>query len=241
MRRESTVLAAALLVLVPSAGFGATVFRAFGDSVTLGIGDESGQGGYPPRLQKILRRTDFPAAEVTNHGVGGEPTSSGVSRIGSVISLGGDYMLIMEGTNDIRVGLSLETTLFNLAEMARKSQNGGLTPVYATIIPRIPTAQKDPENIKTWKIVVGQRDLAWEETRDLVDNFEVFDNTPNSFERLYSKDPEDVTGHPNATLAHLHAQGPHLTSLEVHAGETVAVVAKLQLVTLATLMQDYAK
>lgn len=202
----AAALVATVLLVSPSVGFGATVFRAFGDSVTLGTGDESGQGGYPPRLQKILRKTDFPAAEVTNHGVGSEPTSIGVSRINSVISLGGDFMLIMEGTNDIRVGLSLETTLFNLSEMARKSQGGGLTPVYATIIPRIPTATKDPENIRTEKIVVGQRDLAWEESRDLVDNFEVFDNTPNKFDRIYSKDPEDNTGHPNAAGYDLMAE-----------------------------------
>jgi len=188
----------AIALVVSSAGHGATTFRAFGDSLTVGIGDESGQGGYPPRLQKTLRKTDFPAAEVSNHGVGGEPTSTGVSRIDGVVSLGGDFMLIMEGTNDVRVGLSLETTLFNLSEMARKSQDGGLTPVYATIIPRIPTANKDPENILTWKIVVGQRDLAWEESRDLVDNYEIFDNTPNKFDSIYSTDPEDTTGHPNA-------------------------------------------
>ena len=74
-----------------------------------------------------------------NRGVGGEKTPEGLSRIDQVLDEGGDVLLLMEGSNDISRNISIETTLFDLGEMARRAEERGLEVVHATVIPRIPT------------------------------------------------------------------------------------------------------
>ena len=63
------------------------VFLAFGDSITEGYGDTSALGGgYTNRLQRWLRQEGYDAV-VESYGEGGETTSSGLSRIDSVLAL----------------------------------------------------------------------------------------------------------------------------------------------------------
>ena len=125
------------------------VFLAFGDSITEGYGDTSSLGGgYPSRLERWLRQEGYDAI-VENHGVGGETTSSGLSRIDSVLAGGGDYLLLMEGTNDISRRASVETIAFNLDEMAARAEALDIIAVHATVIPRIPTAPVDASNAAT--------------------------------------------------------------------------------------------
>jgi len=174
-----------------------TVYVAFGDSVTEGVGDQPGGGGYPARLQSSLVAAGRPAT-VRNRGVGGETTSEGLARIDQVIAQGGNVLLLMEGTNDIARNVSIETTVFNLNEMARRAESAHMEAVIATIIPRIEGANVDPDNSITQRRVENIRDLAGTSARDLVDPFEVFITTTDVFARFYSHDPEDHVGHPNA-------------------------------------------
>src|SRR5688572_24934952 len=135
-----------------------TVYVAFGDSVTEGVGDEEG-GGYPPRLEALLIARGR-NADVRNRGVAGETTVDGLARIDSVIAQGGDVMLIMEGTNDLPHNVSPETVAFNLDEMAKRVERAGMDAVNATVIPRSPIANVDRENILTQHLAETIRDMA---------------------------------------------------------------------------------
>lgn len=177
-----------------------TVYLAFGDSITVGVGEsaDAEPRGYPGRLERMLNNAGMPST-VLNRGVGAENTAEGLSRIDSVLSPSQDVLLLMEGSNDISNGLSRETTISNLQAMAVKAERLGLEVYHATLIPRIPRAREDPENITNQRRNEYIRDLAGRMMdRKLVDNFEVFGDLSNLFAEYYSSNPEDFVGHPNA-------------------------------------------
>ena len=176
-----------------------TVYLAFGDSITEGVGDDPSREelGYPPRLEELFSEAGE-TVTVVNGGLGGEETPEGLTRIDPLLAEGGDVLLLMEGTNDVGRGLSLETTRFNLAEMARKAEAQGFAVVFATTIPRFPSARKDPENLATQQLAQEIRDLAGTTRRRLADPFEVFGTTTNVFRDYYDDDPGDRVGHPNS-------------------------------------------
>ncbi len=106
---------------------------AFGDSITVGQGSDS--GGYPPKLASLLSNNGKPSI-VVNQGIGAEQTPQGLSRFDSVLaSFSANIVLIMEGTNDASSGISAETTRFNLEAMINKCKAAGVTPVLATLTP----------------------------------------------------------------------------------------------------------
>jgi lysophospholipase L1-like esterase len=120
---------------------------AFGDSITLGeLGDVELRprlrklfrvtaANYPNDLQGMLRGLD-PAWRVVNRGVGGETTSSGVGRFGSVLNADHPgYVLIMEGTNDVDRGTPPSTILANLESMVNQAEANRTVPVLGTIPP----------------------------------------------------------------------------------------------------------
>lgn len=193
----------ALLVLVGgllAAGRGQAqvVYRAFGDSITFGTGAEPNARGYPARLERILNDQGGEQARVANHGMGGETTVGGVSRINGVLELGGDVLLLMEGTNDIGAGISRETTVQNLDLMARRATNQGFRVVHATVVPRAPFARRDSDNRLTALLNYAIRDLVrGRGARQLADPFEVFLAQPNLFRDYYANISGDLTGHPN--------------------------------------------
>lgn len=178
---------------------------AFGDSITRGDRrfDEQNRGGYPGRLQARLQRDD-PAAEVLNYGLDSETTAQGLSRLASVLDQvqRADAILLMEGTNDVNLVLegqiSFESILANLAAMANRSENAGLTVFHSTIIPRPPTARRDKDNVLTFTLVREIRDLAFRQQLELADPYDEFFFSPGAFERLYARNSEDRVGHPNA-------------------------------------------
>lgn len=178
-----------------------TRYVAFGDSITEGnVGDDPNRSelGYPPRLEALLAGAGVDAT-VANRGEGGEKTFQGVTRIDEVLAEGGDVLLLMEGTNDISQDLSLETTLFNLSEMARKAEDAGLSVIHATCIPRYPEAKKDAANLRQQRMNESIRDLAGGSGRGLADPFEVFGREPDLFDRFYAPaSSDDPVGHPNA-------------------------------------------
>ena len=123
-------------------------YVGFGDSITYGYIDRlpAPELGYPPRLDAILDGS-FGPTEMINEGLGAEKTPEGLIRIDAVLaSHAARYILIMEGTNDvINKQISMDTSVFNIREMARKSLEAGAFPTITTIIPRRDWAWPDPQ------------------------------------------------------------------------------------------------
>jgi lysophospholipase L1-like esterase len=192
-----------VLGLVSSLAGAQTVPRkylCFGDSITEGRGDDPTRAalGYPPRLQ-VLLQTAGVSATVLNRGLGGERTPDALSRIDGVVAEGvpGDYLLLMEGTNDISRAISPETTIFNLDEMARRAEAKSLLALHATVIPRKPDSKVDADNILNDALNGRIRNLAGVRQRREADPYEVFRTTPNTFS-FYVLVADDPVGHPNA-------------------------------------------
>ncbi|HSK81571.1 MAG TPA: GDSL-type esterase/lipase family protein [Thermoanaerobaculia bacterium] len=202
----SKILSALLLLGVATASIASaqTTYIAFGDSITEGFGDddparvEPEDKGYPARLEDLLENSGR-AADVENHGFGGERTVEAVTRIGPILQTAGagDVLLLMEGTNDITRNIGIESTLFNLDEMANRAERRGIQVVHATVIPRIPEAEVDQNNYLTQQLNGLIRNLAGVRQRGLADPFEVFLREANLFARLYANAPKDPVGHPN--------------------------------------------
>ncbi|MCF6188654.1 MAG: SGNH/GDSL hydrolase family protein [Desulfobulbaceae bacterium] len=139
------------LILIPGAGFcQAGVIIGFGDSLTEGCDVLSGDcgwitgNGYENKLQALLTEHGYNYL-VTNYGLGGETTSDALmGRLDSVLNSvlneeecnqDAEYILILEGTNDLfhyARGLDVK---FNLGVMIDKSIAMGLVPLVATIPP----------------------------------------------------------------------------------------------------------
>ena len=171
-------------------------YIGFGDSITEGFGDtDPEETGYTTRLRTLLRQAGKEGAIVTNHGVGGETTAQGLSRINSVLATGGDFVLIMEGTNDIIKNISSGTTLFNLEEMVERAENAGIQPIWSSVVPLRPSALTTED--KELAIAMRQRSLT--QGIPMVDNYAVFDYTPSAWPDLYNQNlKNDPVGHPNA-------------------------------------------
>lgn len=187
-----------------------TAYIGFGDSITFGVGDDPlrTDKGYTPRLQTMLQGAGANAV-VKNFGIGGEDTQEGLARIDNVLrdnALTGDVLLLMEGTNDISRGYTIESIRFNLNEMAKRAEARGMTVIHATTIPRLPNAKFDPQNITNTELNQNIRDMAGFRERKLADPYEVFSATPNLFGTYYYTGADDPVGHPNAAGYDLLAQ-----------------------------------
>lgn len=245
MRRTAPTawaLAAALLsAMAPASAQQQSVYLAFGDSLTAGTGEtNANETGYPTRLQTLLRQAGIDQARVENHGVGGETTLEGLGRINSVLSGGGDYILIMEGTNDILRQISTGSIAFNLERMVERAQQAQVTPIWASVIPLRPSAATDQD--EELAVVLRQRSLG--QSIDLVDCYAVYEYFPDAWPDLYNLNlNRDPVGHPNGQGYDVLAQAfadvlldddtlppvlgdvvPVSGSEEVPAGQQVSVV-----------------
>jgi hypothetical protein len=138
-------------------------------------------------------------------GAEGETTAEGLSRLPGVLAADADVLLLMEGTADVSARVSLETTLFNLEQMARRAEDAGVEVVHATLLPRLPSANPDGDNRSTGALAAELRELAWAEERTLADPFELFlYYTPEVFSRYYVGGADRL--HPNAAGHQLLAE-----------------------------------
>jgi lysophospholipase L1-like esterase len=131
----------------PSVDFTNQVIVAFGNSITVGVGDSrypSSASGYPFRLEQLLIGS-FPSAIVLNRGVAGEKASEGVRRLPSVLDRDTpDYVLILEGVNDIP--LSAPSTIAgNLELMVQQVKDFGAIPLIASLTPT--TGPREAKNL----------------------------------------------------------------------------------------------
>jgi lysophospholipase L1-like esterase len=185
-----------LTLLLGSPAGGEVVYLCFGDSITDGSFDTRKPRGYPNRMEKQLLDLAIDA-RAENHGKGGETTGEGLSRIDKVLDEGGDILLLMEGTNDISRGVSVETTLFNLSEMASRAAEREILPVYATVIPRAPWANVDSSNKINGRLAANLRAQATLEGYRIVDTYAGFFALPGLFDNYYYDSQDDPVGHPN--------------------------------------------
>ena len=127
-------LAAALFIGGVAADANAIVVIGFGDSITYGTGSYT--GGYETKLEPLLisRCGD---AVVLNYGSQGEATAIGSGRIDTPLAEqpNANFILILEGTNDLFSGMSLDSTKYHLEVMINKSRDAGVTPILGTLTP----------------------------------------------------------------------------------------------------------
>ncbi|MCI5131502.1 MAG: hypothetical protein D3904_08240 [Candidatus Electrothrix sp. EH2] len=141
-------LAAALLTV--SFAY-ADVIVCFGDSITAGYRATP----YPSNLQEMYGTSS--GTQVVNAGKGGENTYNGVYRLGGVLTEHKpNYVVIMEGANDVMMGISPQTTAFNLNNMLEQTLNAGAKPLLSTITPNIKSAGYQPENYNPGIINLAQ-------------------------------------------------------------------------------------
>jgi acyl-CoA thioesterase I len=188
--------ALAVLTLAVAAAAGAQTTQrivAFGDSITFGLGDSPGKGGYPARLASLLT-TPETTYNVENEGVSGETTAEGLSRLSSLSGSGTDAMLLMEGTNDTFLNISPETIAQNLVAMVKKARGRGFAKVYLSTI--IPIGITSSGARYHYSIFLAEqiRQVAWEEKLPTPDPHQAFYDIENRFDTHYITDGI----HPNA-------------------------------------------
>lgn len=130
------------------AAFGYEILT-IGDSITRGTiyvtGDGNGRqvGPYQAYLEEYLANKGL-ISNVYNWGISGETTYGGLSRINTVLSSrAADYILIMEGANDLYEGISPATTTANLKAMITRAKAKNVTPVLGNITPNAKTSGFD--------------------------------------------------------------------------------------------------
>lgn len=189
-----------------SRAFGQEDIVAFGDSITQAPlpFDEEDRGGYPSRLQDLLRDSGMDGVKVHNEGLSSETTAEGLSRLDSVLAAHKDAgtVILMEGTNDVtrifRGELSMESTLTNIEAMAAKVRARAIIAMYSTVIPRPSWARWDKNNVVTFEFVRRLRDLTASGNRPLAEPFDFFENqgAPGFKKLYYCCDP---IGHPKGS------------------------------------------
>ena len=113
------------------------IYLAFGDSITRGVvrSDGTTAEGYEIELEALIDENLW-ASQVLNSGKSGERTSDGVNRLVQILNTYSlDYVLLLEGTNDILDGVPYETTLYNLGMMVDYCISYNVTPIIATLPP----------------------------------------------------------------------------------------------------------
>ncbi len=161
-------------------------YTCFGDSITYGYnGDtdlEDPSIGYIPRLQNLLLQR-FGDTTCFNEGFPGEVTSQGLGRINAVLTAhSSQYFLIMEGTNDIVFNqISMDTSAFNLKEIASRCLGYGVFPALATTIPRRDTRwDNDFYRERIYYLNELIRQVASELGVPLVEQFNAFNDYPEA-------------------------------------------------------------
>ena len=145
----SAGIAAVLLII--SLSHADTVI-CFGDSITEGEGETP----YPANLQNMYDSSSA-GTQVVNAGAGGENTYEGVDRLGGVLAgYAGNYVIIMEGANDVTQGISAETTVYNLNNMIEQVVAAGGVPILSTITPNTRSSSYQPENYNPGIIELAQ-------------------------------------------------------------------------------------
>jgi len=87
----------------------------FGDSITAGYGLDQSKS-YPADLDEMLRARGY-HYQVVNRGVPGDTTKDALTRVGQIVALHPDVVVVEFGGNDGLRGLSTDLTRRNLARV----------------------------------------------------------------------------------------------------------------------------
>jgi lysophospholipase L1-like esterase len=123
-------------------GDGIVKVVAYGDSITLGTGDNDDDprgapefGGYPARLQQAFSQ-QAPNVVVFNAGMGGEGAGAGSRRIPSVVAAERpDYVILLEGANNVNNDDGASGVPDAIDSMIDSVFAGGALPFVATLTP----------------------------------------------------------------------------------------------------------
>ncbi|MCC6948187.1 MAG: arylesterase [Bradyrhizobiaceae bacterium] len=130
-RRLLPIALAALGMLLFAGGAEADPIRvvAFGDSNTAGFG-VSTTNKYPAQLERALQARGHDV-EVINAGVSGDTTAGALRRFEAAFPEDTDVAIVFLGRNDMRFGLSMETTRRNLGEIVGRLRARGVEVILA--------------------------------------------------------------------------------------------------------------
>jgi lysophospholipase L1-like esterase len=173
------------------------VYMAFGDSITLGLGDATGVG-YPGRLEAKLRG-HFGDGAVVNRGADGTLSGEGVERIlRNLRPAQPAFTLIMYGTNDWNDVPCQDTppceVVNNLRRIVDEVKSARSLPFLATLPPVNPVIAGAGRNDWTSATNDSIKALGREEGVFVVDVFEAFRRQGGEVSRFFT---DHV--HPNAS------------------------------------------
>jgi lysophospholipase L1-like esterase len=141
--------------LSPSDEPGGTV--ALGDSITAGSHYAALDIGVDDAYFDVLGcREDSPVAYSGNAGVGGERSDEILARVPEALAPRPGTVLVLAGTNDVRQGRA-EGTIDTLTRIAEEIEDGGATPVFATLPPS--------DEFPAETMVLNERLRAWADER----------------------------------------------------------------------------
>ncbi len=188
-RAMAVVLVAAVAaVCLPDAECD-TIYIAFGDSITKG-GSSSGYG-YEDELEALLNaKFGADSQNVVTRAKGGEETDDGADRLPGVLRDvdDADYILIMEGTNDVGSGREPHDIADNIEDMIDTAQDAGLIVVLGTVIPRFDFRNSWIQSLNDDYL----KDMAMEKGVALADQYACFTAFDDPEDELYEDDK-----HPN--------------------------------------------
>ena len=139
MSRERLVMSPAILTVILLTALGLVFFSLFvppaaaqqpvrivfvGDSLTAGLGVETGKG-YVDRLQAKLEEKGLPI-EAVNAGVSGDTTAGGLSRLDWSVPDDTNGVVLALGGNDALRGIPVEKSRANLAAAIENLQARGI-------------------------------------------------------------------------------------------------------------------
>jgi acyl-CoA thioesterase-1 len=101
-----------------------------GDSLTEGLGVDPEQA-WPDLLQRALRRSGFPRAEIVNAGVSGSTSASASQRLRWQLRSKPDIVILALGANDGLRGISPAEMKKNLSAAIDLAQSNGITVLLA--------------------------------------------------------------------------------------------------------------
>ncbi len=115
VRRTVIVSIFMLLVVWPARAADRPVLVCFGDSITAGLGLQTGQS-FPDALERDLNKLGY-RYKVDNQGTSGATTKDAVASLNSILLLRPDAVIVEFGGNDGLRGLPLDQTRRNLDQV----------------------------------------------------------------------------------------------------------------------------
>jgi lysophospholipase L1-like esterase len=172
---------------------------SFGDSITYGMGSSKNgpRSGYPILLETVAEPLFGGHYISINAGKSGESTSSGRSRIKTVLqTYEPDVSLLMEGVNDTFYNQPNSSISANLKSMIDACRADGSAVILSTLTPVIKSAYRDrsaqEQRIESFNPnvpgIAASRNIAW------VDNWKAITDRPNWASTLIE---QSTANHPN--------------------------------------------